>query len=355
MNLMSAYEAAIGAGDISNDTAQRDVIKSLQVIADALVKHKRSWFSSKKQAVPGMYLYGSVGVGKTYVIDLFYHCLPERKKVRMHFHQFMQQVDRQLRLLQGQKNPIQLIAKQWAKTTHVICFDEFMVHDVAYAMILAELLQALNHQGITLVISSNTVPDDLYLNGVQRARFLPAIALIKKTCQVVQLDKQRDYRLGRTPLLEAYLAPLNQTTQERMQQQFASLNASLELQGCVSIQNRDIPYIQRSTRAIWFDFGVICNLPRSQLDYLELANQFDTLFVSNIPILTEKYATQTLMFIHLIDVLYDQGIKLVLSAEAPAEQLYLGTEQKNAFKRTLSRLMEMQSVDYLSRHPRRGS
>lgn len=348
------YDEAIARGDIENDPLQRDVLVCMQRLADDLVHIKHSWFHWRSgPVIQGLYLYGPVGVGKTYLVDLFYHQLGERKKARFHFHHFMQQIDKQLRQLQGQKNPVRQIVKNLAKSTRVLCFDEFLVHDVAYAMILSDLLQELVAHGVVLVVSSNTSPDELYLNGVQRARFLPAIAAIKSHCEVLHLDEKRDYRLGRSPLLDAYLQPLNHRTQEIMTQQFALLEKKIDLNKVINIQNRDIPFLQCGERTIWFDFNVICNLPRSQLDYLDIAARFDAVFISAIPALTERYSTQAILFIHFIDVMYDQGIKVILCAAVPVDQLYVKGEMQEAFKRTLSRLIEMQSADYLSRHPRR--
>ncbi len=353
MNLLTAYEEAIRRGEINDDPLQREILDPMQRLATDLIQSKTSWFSWNTKPIKGIYLYGPVGVGKTYLVDMFYHCVGKNKKARYHFHHFMQQIDTQLRKLQGQKDPLRLIAKNIAKSTRLLCFDEFLIHDVAYAMILTELLQALLNNGVILVISSNTKPDDLYLNGVQRNRFLPAIALIKKSCDVLHLNEQKDYRIGRTPLLNAYLYPLNQLTAKTMEQQFDLLAQQGEEHGMITVQNRTIPFLKCASRIIWFDFVVLCNLPRSQLDYLEIAHRFDTIFLSGVPALTEQHTAQAIMFIHCIDVMYDRGIKIIISAEVPAESLYLKGEMKDTFKRTLSRLLEMQSVDYLARHPRR--
>ncbi|CAM2816396.1 ATPase [Legionella steigerwaltii] len=353
-NLIAQYEAAIHRGDIDDDPLQRDILAQMQYLADEVKKSNSSWFYPLiKTRIRGVYLYGPVGVGKTYLIDLFYDCLEEKKKARFHFHHFMQQVDSQLRRLQGQKNPLRKIAKELAKTTRVLCFDEFMVHDVAYAMILAELLQALIANGVILVISSNIPPDDLYRNGVHRKRFLPAIAAIKENCDVLHLNEQKDYRVGRVPLLDAYLFPLNEHTALTMEKQFMLLAGEFKENGFITIQNREIPYLKLAEQSIWFAFDILCNLPRSQLDYLELADKFDTIFLSNIPSLTVNHTLQAIMFIHFIDVMYDRGINIIISAEVAVEKLYVEGEMKETFTRTLSRLLEMQSVDYLARHPKR--
>lgn len=354
MTIMSSYEAAIASGDIEDDPKQRQII----IIMDDLAKtvgHPRKFFLNwrRPRAVKGLYLFGPVGTGKTYLMDLFYEQLDTRRKVRFHFHQFMQQIDLQLRLLQGHKNPLQIIAANLAKTTHLLCFDEFLVQDMAHAMILAELLKALFANGIILVATSNTRPDDLYANGVQRARFLPAIALIKAECTVLELTNKRDYRLGRASKMETWLFPLNEVTTTCFTSQFIALEPENESLGWLSIQNREIPFIKCGKRAVWFDFKVICNMPRSQLDYLEIADRFATLFISDIPILGENDIVFTILFVHLIDVTYDRGIRLVVSAQVPLAQLYRGGEMSDDFKRAASRLEEMQSDDYLRRHERR--
>jgi len=353
MTLLEHYNAAIARGEINDDPLQREVLTQLQKLAYDLEQEQSSWFSWGKKSIKGAYIYGPVGVGKTYLVDLFYDCLQEKKKARFHFHHFMQQIDAQLRRLQGQKDPLRLIAKEVAKTTRLLCFDEFLVDDVAYAMILAELLQALVREGVVLVISSNTKPDNLYAKGVQRQRFLPAIVLINKECVVMHLNEERDYRLGREPLLDAYLYPLNQATEDKMEEQFASLAPQAQVNQLVMIQSRGIPYIKSDPKSIWFAFEVLCNFPRSQLDYLELADRFEHIFISGVPSLTVNHTAQAIMFIHFIDVMYDRGIKVIISAAVAMDELYLSGEMFESFKRTLSRLNEMQSVDYLSRHPRR--
>lgn len=353
MNLFAEYDAAIQQGLIDDNAGQRAILTYLQRISDELQQAQSSWWPFRKQLVKGAYIYGSVGVGKTFLVDLFYQHVAEKKKARFHFHHFMQQIDHQLRMLQGKKDPLRLIAKRIAATTRVVCFDEFLVDDVAYAMILAELLKELCAAGVVLIISSNTKPDDLYLSGVHRERFLPAIALINQQCTVLHLGEQRDYRLGRTPLLAAYLYPINEKNEQIMAEQFSSLAKEYQEQGQMTIQNRTIPYYKCGLRSVWFYFDIICHFPRSQLDYLEIADKFDHLFISNIPALTENHTLQTIMFIHLIDVMYDRGIKLIISAAVPLAELYVRGEMKDSFQRTLSRLNEMQSVDYLNRHPRR--
>ena len=265
----------------------------------------------------------------------------------------MQEIDTQLRRLQGQKNPLRRIAADLAKTTRLLCLDEFLVHDVADAMILAELLRALFEHGIVLVAAANTAPDDLYWNGVQRERFIPAIALIKTHCQVVTLTDDHDYRRGRMPLAHAYLTPLNQASENALTEQFDALGLTSELAVDLMVQHRLIRCVQCNARAVWFTFDVLCNVPRCQLDYLELAGRYDTVFVSGIPALSREDTGRAVLLIHLIDVMYDSGIRLVISAAVPPAGLYVEGPLLTSFQRTLSRLDEMQSMDYLQRHAHR--
>lgn len=356
MNLNKQYERAIAQGEIRDDPAQREVINHLQRVTDELAALKHKWFKwGRSNEVRGLYLYGPVGVGKTYLVDMFYQNIDEDHKARFHFHHFMQQVDAQLRRLQGAKDPLKIIAANLAKTTRLLCFDEFLVYDVADAMILSGLLQAILEQGVVLVATSNTAPDDLYKDGVQRDRFLPAIALIKQHCQVLTLAEKQDYRLGRAPLAQAYLFPLNKEAEQALTKQFVEIDKNIKEATELTVQNRLIPCIKSSAHAVWFKFDVICNMPRSQLDYLEIADRFDMVFISHIPQLTTNDTVCTILLIHLIDVLYDRGIGLVVSAAVPLEKLYIEGPMHTEFQRTLSRLEEMQSEDYLRRHQRRQS
>lgn len=350
MNLFDEYNAAVKRADIRDDPLQRSIIADLQKIADEIEAHIPWYNFSKKRSVKGIYMCGPVGIGKTYLMDLFYQSLPENKKSRFHFHYFMQQVDHQLRLLQGKSDPLRLIAANLAKTTRLLCLDEFLVNDVAYAMVLAELLTEIFAHNIVLVVTSNTRPDDLYLDGVGRDRFIPAIELIKKHCAIVQLDSGRDYRIGRINLLEAYVYPLNQSSENKLLEQFKSISKDDVSTGPITVQGRTIQVVKSNQRAVWFEFDVICNLPRCSLDYLEIADRFDVVFVSNIPILTENNTTEVILLMHLIDVLYDRGVRLVVSASVPVKELYQTQNPMKSFERTISRLLEMQSEDYLIRH-----
>ena len=353
MNLIEHYDAAVASADIRDDPTQRELLVHLQQVADALDK-PRSWFHwGCKEQIQGLYLYGPVGVGKTFLVDMFYEYVTDTHKSRFHFHQFMQQVDAQLRRLQGIKNPLQRIAAKLAKTTRLLCFDEFLVYDVADAMILSDLLQAILAEGVVLVATSNTSPDDLYAKGIHRERFLPAIELIKQHCDVFALADKGDYRLGRTHLPTAYLSPLNKASHQTLLQQFTSMAIHIMDEIDITVQHRLIRCVKRGERVVWFSFDVICNLPRSQLDYLEIADRFDTVFVSGLPQLTSHDTVRAILLIHFIDVMYDRGIQLIISAAVPVDKLYVSGDKLKEFQRTQSRLEEMQSEDYLRRHQRR--
>lgn len=351
MTLIEQYEKAIQKGEIVDNPKQRAILHQMEKMVIQLIGQRKQWtWPWKRETLKGFYLYGPVGAGKTYLMDLFFQGVEIEKKTRVHFHYFMQQIDKMLRQFQGVKNPLQRIADNISKTTTLLCIDEFLVQDVAHAMILAELLKYFFSKGIVLVATSNIKPEDLYLNGIQRARFLKAISLIKEYCDVVSLEVEKDYRLGRPPSWKNYLFPLNRETEELLVEQFTTIDKIKETGGVIQIQNRDIPFVKRAEQSIWFDFSVICSLPRCQLDYLEIAKKYKVLFLSNIPILTVKDTIAVILLIHLIDVLYDEGIQLIISAAVPLDELYVQGEMVSTFTRTLSRLHEMQSFDYLVRH-----
>jgi cell division protein ZapE len=353
MILLDHYHAAVERDEICDDAGQRDVIFQMQRLVNELQLPKRSWTQPwRKRHIKGLYLYGPVGVGKTYLGDLFYQNLPTQQKARFHFHRFMQQIDAKLRVLQGYKDPLKHIAAELARSIRLIYFDEFMVYDVADAMILAELLQALFAERVILVATSNTAPSLLYANGVQRERFLKAIALIQEECEILTLVAHPDYRLGRKPLAKAFLYPLNKANETILSEQFSSLVKSFEQGGELCIQQRMISFVRCGERVVWFKFDVICNLPRSSLDFLEIADRFDTVFLSDIPQLGAADTVRVILFIHFIDVMYDRGVHLVISAAVDIPHLYGDGELLSKFQRTQSRLEEMQSEDYRYRRSR---
>ncbi|WP_133130869.1 cell division protein ZapE [Legionella yabuuchiae] len=350
MNLLAHYEAAIAEGRIEDDSLQRQILTNLQQLANELVRTNR-WFK-RRTSITGLYLYGPVGAGKTLVMDLFYQTIPLENKSRFHFHHFMQQVDAQLRSLQGLKDPLKTIAADLAKKNRLLCLDEFLVYDIADAMILAQLLKELFSRKVTLVATSNTPPDQLYLKGLQRARFLPAIDLITTHCQIMTLGDKRDYRLGKAPSVQAYLYPLNEATANKMSAQFDAIAPKAETQSTITVQTREVVCKKVSQDAVWFDFDVICNLPRSQLDYLEIADRFNIVFVSGVPIFSSQDTVKVILFMHFIDVMYDQGVRVILSAQAPPDKLYPQGSLYAEFQRIVSRLFDMQSLDYLNRNAR---
>lgn len=369
MTVMDTYNERIKAHDIEDDTEQRALLEPLNALVEALNAQRSRWRRSlamlgmtswlgMTSSLQGFYLFGPVGVGKTFLLDLLYEGVTSLKKKRFHFYHFMQHVDAELRKLQGKKNPLVRIAKDIRESTDLLCIDEFMVEDVANAMILGELLPLLLAQGLVLVTTSNILPDDLYRFGSHRVRFLPAIAAIKSHCQIACLNIQKDYRLGRGQMRGAYLFPLGDATDKELANQYAMMLPSGQIANPrekknLQIQRRDVPCVAYEGRVVWFDFKTICAVPRSQLDYLEIAERFDAVFLSQVPQLGEKDTVGAILLIHLIDVMYDRGIRLIISAEVAIEKLYLLGELTEEFKRTASRLQEMQSADYLKRHPKR--
>ncbi len=309
----------------------------------------------KRSTCQGLYFWGGVGRGKTYLVDTFYDCLPFEDKMRTHFHRFMKRVHADLKSLSGHKNPLITVASRIAAETRIICFDEFFVSDITDAMILAGLLDELFKQGVTLVATSNIVPDELYKDGLQRARFLPAIELIKKHTETVNVDGGVDYRLRVLEQAELYHYPLGSESFQKMEAAFyalvadkcqASSNRHLEVEG------RTIPYVKACEDVIWFTFQALCDGPRSQNDYIELAREFHTVLLSDIPRMGGGQDDQARRFINLVDEFYDRGVKLIMSGEQPLSELYANGKLEFEFQRTLSRLQEMQSHDYLAREHR---
>ncbi|MGV3740590.1 MAG: cell division protein ZapE [Gammaproteobacteria bacterium] len=352
MLFADVYMAALERGDIQEDSEQQRLLMPLQRIADAL-RTDQIWYKQllPKQPIRGLYITGQVGIGKTYMMDLFYQYLPEKGKLRAHFLHFMQQIDQKLRFFQGQKDPIMAIAKELAQQYRIICIDEFMVDDMAYAMILGGLLRALFRLRVVIVATSNTKIDNLYRNGMNRERFLPAIDLLHQNCDEIDLQSDIDYRLGKPMHLYAYVYPLNADAEQLLVKQFWSLAVTASTDKTLIVQERTIEAVLKGETVIWFDFDTICAMPRCQLDYIELAERFHTIFVSNVPQLnTINTNTAIVLFIQLVDILYDRGIRLIISAAVPAHELYQSGPFVNEFARTLSRLEEMQSEDYLNRH-----
>jgi len=294
-------------------------------------------------------MWGGVGRGKTYLMDTFYGCLPFAEKRRLHFHRFMGEVHRALKAMGEGRDPLPRIAQSWAKDCRVLCFDEFFVSDIADAMILSGLLQALFREGVSLVATSNIPPQELYRDGLQRARFLPAIELLERHTRVLNVDGGTDYRLRFMEQAEIYHHPLDEAADRVLEDDFRHIAPEAGEEGAsLTVEGRSIPTRRLADSAVWFEFEALCDGPRSQADYMEIARQFHTVVISNVPVFDRRREDQARRFISLVDEFYDRGVKLVISAEAAPEDLYRGKRLAFEFERTTSRLVEMQSHDYLA-------
>lgn len=352
MTPIDHYNASVAKGLIQSDEEQLRALYGLQKVYDDLIREHKKRFGimrlfHKNQLVKGVYLWGGVGIGKTFIMDCFYQSLPFKQKIRMHFHMFMQRVHDDLKKHQGETDPLQAIASELASQTLVICFDEFYVSDIADAMILGRLFKALFSKGVCLVTTSNIEPDNLYKNGLQRLQFLPAIALIKAHTDTLHITSRVDYRLRHLKEAGVFYTPLGQDADEKMQKAFDKLTSGQDIQTSpIMINGRSIPIKKRAHHVIWFDFNDICRIPRSQHDYLSIADQYKTVFISDIPIIPESARDTICLFVSLVDVLYDAKVKLVLSAAESVPELYCRGHMVLEYARTHSRLVEMQSKDY---------
>lgn len=299
--------------------------------------------------VRGLYMWGGVGRGKTFLMDQFFHALPFEQKLRLHFHRFMQQVHGELKTLRKAEDPLRIVAAGLARRTRVICFDEFFVSDIADAMILGRLFENLFRFGVTLVATSNIPPENLYKDGLQRSRFLPAIGLVKRHCEVLNVDAGTDYRLRTLETVEIYHWPLDEDADRAMESYFHELNPQDESETRELIVNgRKIPARKIGEGVAWFDFPALCEGPRSASDYIEIAREFHTVLLSNVPAMDWARENDARRFIMVVDEFYDRQVKFILSAEGPMECLYSGERLAFEFRRTLSRLKEMQSLEFLS-------
>lgn len=340
------------------DTAQRNAVEHLQQVYDELVQPKKvasllsKLFGDKNPvSVRGLYMWGGVGRGKTYLMDTFYDSLPFKQKKRLHFHRFMRHVHKELKQLDGQKNPLQIVAERFADKYRVLCFDEFFVSDIGDAMILATVLQELFDRGVTLVATSNVIPDNLYRDGLQRARFLPAIEMLNRHTLVLNVDGGNDYRLRMLEQLELYHFPADSQAEALIDSNFHRLVADEEelvVDADIEIENRLIPFRKKAEDVIWFDFDQICGGPRSPADYIEISREFQTVLIHGVPNF-DANDDEARRFISLVDEFYDRSVKLILSASVGLDQLYSGGRLGFEFERTQSRLLEMQSAEYLAR------
>ncbi|MCY1503390.1 Cell division protein ZapE [compost metagenome] len=300
----------------------------------------------------GLYFWGGVGRGKTYLVDTFYDALPFKQKMRTHFHRFMKRVHEEMKTLKGEKNPLTIIGKRFADEARVICFDEFFVSDITDAMILATLLEELFKNGVSLVATSNIVPDGLYKDGLQRARFLPAIALLKEHTDIVNVDSGVDYRLRALEQAELFHHPLDAEAEASLSRSFKSLLPDCTMSQeneVLMIENREIRAVRVCEDVAWFEFRELCDGPRSQNDYIELGKIFHAVILANVEQMNVAKDDMARRFINLVDEFYDRNVKLIISAEVELKDLYSGGRLNFEFQRTLSRLLEMQSHEFLSR------
>ena len=360
MKTIEFYQQELETRGYQSDPAQLRAVERLQQCEDEWIAYKeiRSNNLKKKIFKPdlprGLYLWGGVGRGKSFLMDCFYAASPLEKKIRIHFHEFMREVHRELHELSGLADPLDELAKRISNRYRLICFDEFHINDIADAMILYRLLTALFEDRVQFVMTSNYRPDQLYPNGLHRDRLLPAIKLLEDKLDVLNVDAGNDYRRVQMAQVEAYLTPVNANTQATLGQMFQTLigNQREINRPVLNIESRELRPLHMADGVVWFDFQALCCGPRSQNDYLEIAKQFHTVILSGVPYMPPRMTNEARRFIWLIDVLYDHKIKLIISAEVPAPDLYTEGQITAEFSRTVSRLIEMQSRDYLDA-PRR--
>jgi cell division protein ZapE len=348
------YQQTLAERGFTADAAQLRAIASLQRCQDewAAYKARRSNAVTKLLVRPpiprGVYMYGGVGRGKSFLMDCFFQAVPLTRKTRLHFHEFMREVHRELQELKGIADPLEELGKRIARRFRLICFDEFHVADVTDAMILHRLLDALFRNRVSIVTTSNFHPDELYPNGLHRDRILPAIALLKSHLEVINVDAGTDYRRRTLEDMNLYLTPLNEDTEAALTKAFESLSEAKDEDRKLMIEHRALYARRRAGGVVWFDFATLCGGPRSQNDYLELASQFHTVILSDVPEMPVRLASEARRFTWLVDVLYDRRVKLIISAAVPAEQLYTEGPLAHEFPRTVSRLQEMRSAEYLA-------
>jgi len=359
LEIRQAYEDSLAREGYVRDPDQLALITRFEDLAQRLqnyappTKSLFAWFrkslSQPVDGVKGLYIWGDVGRGKTFLMDLFFDSLEIEKKRRIHFHRMMRDVHDRLRRLDDIDDPLDQVAADIAAETQVLCFDEFFVSDIADAMILGRLLEGLFSRGVTLVTTSNTRPEELYKDGLQRQRFLPAIASLCQHTEVIQLDSDTDYRLRLLEKAGTYLTPDDDAADKRLRYFFdGSATSEVRHQQELDINGRSITALRCAKGIAWFDFAELCDGPRSQADYIELARWYPSVILSGVPTLDALREDEARRFIALVDEFYDRRVKLIISAAARAEALYQGTKLSFEFARTVSRLIEMQSAEYLA-------
>ena len=361
--LIESYLMSVGSGELEADPFQRQVVLALQQVANTLILFKKYDHRPRffKRLFPlflphttpikkGLYLWGGVGRGKTLLVDYFFRLVPTKKKLRLHFHRFMQLVHEELTTLKHVSNPLKVVANKLARRIDLLCLDEIHVNDITDAMLLGKLFKYLFGHNIILVTTSNYAPQDLYKKGLQRERFIPAVQLLEKYTNVVQMGGDEDYRLRTLEQSMVYHLSSGELSERRLQHYFHQL-AAIELhqdRTDIIIKQRSIPVKMWADGVVWFDFDQLCNTARSTDDYLQIANIFHTVLISDIPIMDASKDDMARRFVNMIDEFYDLRVNLIVSAAAQPEALYLGKRLKFEFERTASRLHEMQSEDYMA-------
>lgn len=354
MSVRSLYEQQLVERGYRADPAQLRAIDALERCENEWVEYK----ARRRNAITkllirppiprGVYMHGGVGRGKSFLMDCFFQAVPLQRKTRLHFHEFMREVHRELADLKGIVNPLHELGRRISRRYRLICFDEFHVADVTDAMILHRLLESLFQHRVSIVTTSNFHPDELYPNGLHRDRILPAIELLKEKLEVISVDNGTDYRQRTLEQVQMYHCPLGAQADERMQAAFEALAEARDEPPVLNIEHRELRARRKAGGVVWFDFRTLCGGPRSQNDYLEIASRFHTVMLSDVPQMPPRLASEARRFTWLVDVLYDRRVKLILSAAVPAVELYLEGPLAHEFPRTVSRLAEMQSAEFLA-------
>ncbi len=360
LDVVSLYQRHLARRGFVSDPSQWRAVEHLQRLFEEWTTYKARRNNALKRLLvkpplpKGVYLWGGVGRGKSFLMDSFYLCLPLVRKRRVHFHHFMREIHRELHELKGTEDPLAAVAENTAKRYRLICFDEFHVSDIADAMILGRFMEKVMDRGVAMCMTSNYHPDYLYPNGLQRERFLPAIEILKSRLDVVEVDNGSDYRRLKLENLRVYHTPLGAVADAALGRVFHELADVEEETHPLDVEGREIPYVRRAGGIVWFDFAVLCGGHRSAADYVDLAKRFHTVILANVPRISPKNADSARRFTWLVDVFYDDRVKLVLSAEASPDELFTEGVNSAEFARTASRLTEMQSSDYLQLERRRS-
>jgi cell division protein ZapE len=352
--VIEAYETLLNTRGYKADSAQRRAIERLQSLYSGLLEFKAMRRTRLRKLVfnpdppQSVYLWGGVGRGKSFIMDCFFDAVPYKRKRRVHFHAFMREVHESLRSFKDEDDPLTHVADKIARSARLLCFDEFHVSDIADAMILGRLLDALFQRGVIFVMTSNYPPEGLYPNGLQRHNFLPTIDLIKRRFEVMEVDDGTDYRLRTLEQMDIFIVPAGEAADRQLAEEFRQIAGADGSPGRIELLGRRLSALRMHQGVIWFDFAALCGGPRSQNDYLELARRFHSVFLSNVSVMSSAQGNEARRFTWLVDVFYDCRVKLVISAAAEADALYLEGPNAQEFPRTVSRLIEMRSRDYLA-------